>query len=91
MHATAHVTRMTRALRRLIVGLALVLAVSVTTSLPPVATPAQASSVFQPQEIRPIDDAERERAEKRRNVLLFFPAGAVLLVIVLVLTVKRRK
>ena len=58
-------------------------------------TPASASqaqgSVFQPTELTPVDEAERERAEKRRKVLLMYPAAVIGLVIVLVLTIKRKK
>ncbi|MBZ2190230.1 hypothetical protein K8B33_14065 [Alcanivorax sp. JB21] len=57
---------------------------------PATASQAQAS-VFQPTELTPVNDAERERAEKRRKVLLIYPAAVIGLVIVLVLTIKRKK
>ncbi|MCH8544130.1 MAG: hypothetical protein LAT61_11210 [Alcanivorax sp.] len=67
--------------------MALILALQL---VPATASQAQAS-VFQPTELTPVDDAERERAEKRRKVLLMYPAAVIGLVIVLVLTIKRKK
>ena len=89
---TNRLSLLLRALRVPAASLALLLALA---TLPPgVGLPyaeTQASSVFQPSEIRPSDETERERAEKRRNVLLLFPVAAITLAIILVLTIKRRK
>lgn len=76
-----------RLLGSLVAAAALMLVLQMT---PATASQAQAS-VFQPTELTPVDDAERERAEKRRKVLLMYPAAVIGLVIVLVLTIKRKK
>ncbi len=50
--------------------------------------PPQATSPYRPQP--EAGDGERERAERRQSVLIWFPLATLAIVVVLVLTVKRR-
>lgn len=80
-----------RHLPRLLGGLIAAMALMLVLQMTPVTASQAQASVFQPTELTPVDDAERERAEKRRKVLLMYPAAVIGLVIVLVLTIKRKK
>lgn len=55
--------------------------------LPPTVSVAQADNAS----IQAMQQEEAERAERRRPVMILFPAGAALITLILVLTIKRRR
>jgi len=83
MHSVNPTQRSLRPLRS-VITLLMVLSLQV---LPPAVSVAQADNAS----IQAMQQEEAERAERRRPVMILFPAGAALITLILVLTVKRRR
>ncbi|KAF0810766.1 hypothetical protein A167_00645 [Alcanivorax sp. S71-1-4] len=83
---TAH-TRPTLRRSPLLRALAALLMVLSLHLMPPAASVAQADNAS----IQAMQQEEAERAERRRPIMILFPAGAALITLILVLTIKRRK
>ena len=81
---TAGIHRRHQGLLRFFTVLLMVLSLHL---LPPAVNVAQADNAS----IQAMQQEEAERAERRRPIMILFPAGAALITLILVLTIKRRK